>query len=332
MCTAARFWTRAATRRSKWTSRSRRRGRPRRGAFGRLDRRARGAGLRDGDTSRSGARASARRSRTSTARSPGDRRPRTDQRALDEAMIALDGTPTKSRLGANALLGVSMAARAEAAAKRSRSTAISASSSAARRSLLPVPMMNVLNGGAHADSSVDFQEFMVMPLGAPSFGEALRMGRRNFPRAPRHPQRTRTVDGRRRRRRLRAEPEIQPRSARSRARSGHQGGAQARQPTSGSLSTSRRASCGPAAASTPSRSRANRIAPSRRDDSAVRGLDRAVPHRLDRRRPRRRRLGGLEAITEALGDRVQLVGDDVFVTNPEILKKGIADASATRCW
>ena len=97
-------------------------------------------------------------------------------------MIALDGTPTKSRLGANALLGVSMAAlRAEAAA--SKIAAVSARRRALRqrdRSPLPVPMMNILNGGAHADSSVDFQEFMVMPVGAPSFAEALRVGAEIF--------------------------------------------------------------------------------------------------------------------------------------------------------
>src|SRR6516225_5191507 len=101
-----------------------------------------------------------------------------DQRALDEAMIALDGTPTKSRLGANALLGVSMAAaRASAAAERVplyRHLADLYGTGAALT--LPAPMMNILNGGAHADSSVDFQEFMVMPLNAPSFSEALRWG------------------------------------------------------------------------------------------------------------------------------------------------------------
>jgi enolase 1/2/3 len=109
------------------------------------------------------------------------------QRALDEAMIALDGTPTKSRLGANALLGVSMAAlRADAASKRIplyRHIADlygTGQASSAPALSLPVPMMNILNGGAHADSSVDFQEFMVMPLGAPSFGEALRWGAEIF--------------------------------------------------------------------------------------------------------------------------------------------------------
>src|SRR3954469_9769593 len=108
-----------------------------------------------------------------------------DQRAVDEQMIALDGTPNKGRLGANALLGVSMAlARAGANAAGTplhvHLAALYEKKAGATGSLLPVPMMNILNGGAHADSSVDFQEFMVMPLGAGSFGEALRMGAEIF--------------------------------------------------------------------------------------------------------------------------------------------------------
>src|SRR5207248_3913970 len=104
-----------------------------------------------------------------------------DQRALDQAMIALDGTPTKSRLGANALLGVSMAAaRADAASKRLPLYRHFGALYGNDRFTLPVPMMNILNGGAHADSSVDFQEFMVMPLNAPTFSEALRWGAEIF--------------------------------------------------------------------------------------------------------------------------------------------------------
>jgi len=101
-----------------------------------------------------------------------------DQRGLDHAMISLDGTPTKSRLGANAILAVSMAAAraASVALKQPLYKYLSRYSSDTSASLLPVPMMNILNGGAHADSSVDFQEFMVMPIGAPSFSEALRWG------------------------------------------------------------------------------------------------------------------------------------------------------------
>ena len=101
-----------------------------------------------------------------------------DQRALDHKMITLDGTPTKSRLGANAILAVSMAAaRAVAVAlKQPLYKYLSRYSTDKSANLLPVPMMNILNGGAHADSSVDFQEFMAMPVGAPSFSEALRWG------------------------------------------------------------------------------------------------------------------------------------------------------------
>src|SRR6201987_5712790 len=102
----------------------------------------------------------------------------TDQRGLDHKMIMLDNTPTKSRLGANAILAVSMAsARAAATAtKQPLYKYLSRYSSDRSANLLPVPMMNILNGGAHADNSVDFQEFMVMPIGAPNFSEALRWG------------------------------------------------------------------------------------------------------------------------------------------------------------
>jgi len=98
--------------------------------------------------------------------------------------LKLDGTPTKSRLGANALLSVSMAAaRAAAAASGQplyRSLAQLYGAAPADATVLPAPMMNILNGGAHADSSVDFQEFMVMPLGLPTFAEALRAGTEIF--------------------------------------------------------------------------------------------------------------------------------------------------------
>jgi len=101
-----------------------------------------------------------------------------DQSALDKRMIEADGTPNKSKFGANAILAVSMAAAraAAAAAGKPLYKYLSKYSSDPSASLLPVPMMNILNGGAHADNSVDVQEFMVMPVGAPSFHEALRWG------------------------------------------------------------------------------------------------------------------------------------------------------------
>jgi enolase len=100
------------------------------------------------------------------------------QEELDRTMIALDGTPNKGRLGANALLAVSMAA-ARASAE-SADTPLYRYLGGVSASILPVPMMNILNGGAHADNSVDPQEFMVAPYGAPSFAEALRMGAEVF--------------------------------------------------------------------------------------------------------------------------------------------------------
>jgi enolase len=106
-----------------------------------------------------------------------------DQRQVDRLLIDLDGTPTKSRLGANALLGVSMAAaRAAAAAAGLPLYAFLAQLDGrpAGQYTLPVPMMNILNGGAHADSSVDLQEFMVMPIGMTTFADALRAGAEIF--------------------------------------------------------------------------------------------------------------------------------------------------------
>ncbi len=101
-----------------------------------------------------------------------------DQRGLDDALIALDGTPNKSRLGANAILGVSLAAAHAQAAEEGLALWRYLGGDAA--CVLPVPMMNVLNGGAHADNKVDFQEFMIVPLGAPTFSECLRLGAEVF--------------------------------------------------------------------------------------------------------------------------------------------------------
>ncbi len=102
----------------------------------------------------------------------------TKQVEIDKAMIDLDGTPTKSKLGANAILGVSMAVARAAAADSGLPLYAYLGGTGATR--LPVPMMNILNGGKHADNSVDFQEFMVMPWGAPNFAEALRYGAETF--------------------------------------------------------------------------------------------------------------------------------------------------------
>ena len=101
-----------------------------------------------------------------------------DQEGVDSALIALDGTPNKARLGANAILGVSLAAAKAAAASKGQELFRYVGGEGAN--LLPVPMMNILNGGAHADNPIDFQEFMVMPVGADSFSEGLRCGAEIF--------------------------------------------------------------------------------------------------------------------------------------------------------
>ncbi len=106
------------------------------------------------------------------------------QAEIDQAMIDLDGTPNKSRLGANAILGVSLAVARASAADRAiplfKRLAELAFGRTAAATLLPVPMMNILNGGKHADNGLDFQEFMVVPVGAPSFADGLRMGAETY--------------------------------------------------------------------------------------------------------------------------------------------------------
>jgi enolase len=101
-----------------------------------------------------------------------------DQRGIDQKLIELDGTPNKSQLGANALLAVSMATARAAAANRRQPLYRYLGGEGAHT--LPVPMMNIINGGAHADNNVDFQEFMIVPVGAPRFSKALRMGAEIF--------------------------------------------------------------------------------------------------------------------------------------------------------
>jgi enolase len=135
--------------------------------------------LRDGDRSRYGGKGVL----TAVANIQGELRDAIlgmevgDQAALDRAMIALDGTDNKARLGANALLGVSIAAAHAAAQEKALPLFMSLSTGPYR---LPVPMMNIINGGEHADNSVDFQEFMILPVGAPSIREAVRYGAEVF--------------------------------------------------------------------------------------------------------------------------------------------------------
>jgi len=254
-----------------------------------------------------------------------------DQRTLDERLIALDGTPTKSRLGANALLGVSMAAARATAAADGKPlyqyfAELSGRGASADPLLLPVPMMNILNGGAHADSSVDFQEFMVMPVGMPTFAEALRAGTEVF-HALRGILKTR----------------------------GHSTGVGDEGGFAPNLRSNREAvdvvleAVGKAGLS-PGENvfLALDVASSelwdngkyvfKKSGEPTRTADQMVEMYTEwvRQYPiisiedgvAEGDWDGWKKLTVALGDRVQLVGDDLFVTNPNILRKGIAEGLA----
>jgi enolase len=248
-----------------------------------------------------------------------------DQRALDAAMIAVDGTATKSRLGANALLGVSMAAaRAEAASRKMPLYRHLAALYGGTALTLPAPMMNILNGGAHADSSVDFQEFMVMPLGAPSFAEALRWGAEIF-----HALRG-ILKGRGQSTGVGDEGGFAPNLSSNRealdvvmeaiGKAGMKAGSQvwiALDVASSELwagdgrYTFKKSG-----------------EPDRTSDGMVRLYEdwtREYPIVSIEDGLAEGDWDGWKSLTNTLGGRVQLVGDDVFVTNPEILKKGIAE-------
>jgi len=255
-----------------------------------------------------------------------------DQRGLDAAMIALDGTATKSRLGANALLGVSMAAmRAEAAAKRLPLYRHVGALYGNERYTLPVPMMNILNGGAHADSSVDFQEFMVMPLGAPSVGEALRMGAEIFHTLrgilKKRGQSTGVGD----------EGGFAPNLKSNREalevvlEAVGQAGLTAGQDVWIALDVASSELWAPStglAAGSGRYTFKKSGEPDRTSDEMIRLYEdwiRQYPIVSIEDGLAEGDWEGWKLLTGALGARVQLVGDDVFVTNPEILKKGIAD-------
>ena len=209
----------------------------------------------------------------------------TEQRLIDQALIDLDGTPNKSRLGANAVLGVSLAV-ARAAAE-SAGLPLFRYVGGPNAHLLPVPMMNILNGGAHADSNVDVQEFMIAPIGAPTFREALRWGAETYHALKSVLKAQGAVHRPRRRGRLRARPAEQPRRARP-----HRRGASGR-PASRSAATSRSRSTWPRPSSTATaatRSRARRESPTSMIayyEELVVGL----PDRLDRGPAATRRTG-----------------------------------------
>jgi enolase len=241
----------------------------------------------------------------------------TDQRGLDEALIRLDGTPNKAALGANAILGVSLAAAHAAAAEERQPLWRYLGGEAAH--VLPVPMMNVLNGGAHADNSVDFQEFMVVPVGAPSFREALRMGTEVFHHLKRtlHDQGLSTAVG-------------------------DEGGFAPDLPSNTSALEALVAGIA-AAGYTPGEDVVIAMDPATSelhadgryvfsDGTSLTSAEMvdgwadltssfpivSVEDGLDEED-----WEGWRALTERLGDRIQLVGDDLFVTNTERLRRGI---------
>lgn len=244
-----------------------------------------------------------------------------DQRALDRRMIELDGTENKGKLGANAILAVSMAAaRATAAAA---GLPLYRHLGGVQANLLPVPMMNILNGGAHADNNVDFQEFMCMPVGAPSFAEALRWGAEVF----------HTLKGVLKKRgyntavgdeggfapSLKSNVEAIEVILEAIQQAGYKPGAQV------------------AIALDPAASELHKHGNGKylfwKSDKSVKSSDEMVRYWEDwvRQYPIVSLEDGLgeedwegwQALTRELGGKIQLVGDDIFVTNPAILKRGI---------
>jgi enolase len=246
------------------------------------------------------------------------------QRELDETLIALDGTPTKSRLGANALLGVSMAALRAEAAREARPLYAHIGALAGNTNFtLPVPMMNILNGGAHADSNVDFQEFMVMPLGFPSFSEGLRAGTEIF-----HALRS-ILKGRGLSTGVGDEGGFAPSLKSNREalelvlEAVGKAGAKAGENVFLALDVAASEFWGDG------KYEFKKSGEPARDSQGMVDLYvdwcRQYPIISIEDGCAEQDWHGWKMLTQALGDKVQLVGDDVFVTNPEILKKGIAE-------
>jgi enolase len=252
-----------------------------------------------------------------------------DQRAIDKQLIGLDGTPTKGRLGANALLGVSMAlARANAQAARLPLYAHFQrlyKNGGSVEPVLPAPMMNILNGGAHADSSVDFQEFMVMPLGAASFAEGLRAGAEIF----------HTLRGILKKKgyatgvgdeggfapSLKSNQEAVDVILEAITKAGYTAGSDVYLALD--------------VASSELWNESSRTYEFKKSGDKARTSEQMIRLYEDwiRQYPIVSIEDGLaegdwdgwQALTAAIGDKVQVVGDDVFVTNPEILRRGIDD-------
>ncbi len=248
------------------------------------------------------------------------------QRSLDEAMIALDGTATKSRLGANALLAVSMAALKAEAVRAGKPLYAHIAGLAGNTAgyTLPVPMMNILNGGAHADSNVDFQEFMVMPLGFSSFSEGLRAGVEIF-----HALRS-ILKGRGLSTGVGDEGGFAPNLKSNRdaldavmeaiGKAGYKAGENvfiALDPAASEFYAG------------DGRYELKRSGEGTFDSAAMVAMwadwARQYPVISIEDGLAESDWDGWKLLTRQLGDKVQLVGDDIFVTNPAILRKGIAE-------
>ena len=247
-------------------------------------------------------------------------------RAVDEALLALDGTPSKSHLGANALLGVSMATlRASAAEAGAPLYAhIGTLAGAGGGFTLPVPMMNILNGGAHADSNVDFQEFMVMPVEFPSFRDALRAGAEIF-HALRALLRKRGLstgvgDEGGFAPNLRSNREAIEVVLEAIGQAGYRAGSQVYLALDVASSEFWEGD---------GRYAFHKSGEAGRDSDGMVALYsdwcRQYPIVSIEDGCAEQDWRGWQLLTQALGDRVQLVGDDVFVTNPAILRRGIAE-------
>ena len=245
-----------------------------------------------------------------------------DQAGLDAKMIELDGTPNKGRLGANAILGVSLAAAKAAAMLEGEALFryLAQLYGAPDPTLLPVPMMNVLNGGAHADNSVDFQEFMVVPAGAASFAECLRVGAEVFHAlkkslaAAGHSTAVGDEGG--------FAPNLESNEAALQAvlagveAAGYEPGADvfvALDPAASEVYEG-----GAYVLEHEGRSLSSAEMASYWEDACDRYPIVSIEDGMDEED-----WDGWKLLTEKLGERVQLVGDDLFVTNPERLRRGI---------
>ena len=246
-----------------------------------------------------------------------------DQAGLDQSMIDLDGTANKGRLGANAILGVSLANAKAAAA--SLDQPLYRYIGGAEANLLPTPMMNILNGGAHADNGIDFQEFMVMPVGAPTFAEALRCGAEIFHtlKAGLHAAGLSTAVG--------DEGGFAPAIRNSREALDYIEKAVSGAGYALGKDVLLALDC---AASEYFRDGAYRMTGEGKTLSSAENADFLAdlaanyPIASIEDGMAEDDWAGWKALTDKLGDRVQLVGDDLFVTNVERLQKGIADGIA----